>query len=64
MAIVSSFTKIAGSNLIFTRGSKYPSYGGKKLPSFILPKQKNKTSHLKQALKVNLDIIKIADEVL
>ncbi|KAJ3167118.1 hypothetical protein HDU88_002455 [Geranomyces variabilis] len=35
-----------------SRGSKHPSYNGKKLPGYLLPHQSEKTSHLKQMLKM------------
>ncbi|KAJ3160128.1 hypothetical protein HDU86_000964 [Geranomyces michiganensis] len=34
------------------RGSKHPSYNGKKLPGYLLPHQSEKTAHLKQMLKM------------
>ncbi|EGF80858.1 hypothetical protein BATDEDRAFT_24315 [Batrachochytrium dendrobatidis JAM81] len=34
------------------RGSKYPSYGGKRLRGYILPKQSEKTAILKKMLKM------------
>ncbi|KAH6573620.1 hypothetical protein BASA62_002880 [Batrachochytrium salamandrivorans] len=34
------------------RGSKYPKYGGKRLPGYILPKQSEKTAILKKMLKM------------
>ncbi|KAL2915081.1 hypothetical protein HK105_205405 [Polyrhizophydium stewartii] len=34
------------------RGSRYPSYGGKRLPGYILPKQSEPTAILKKMLKM------------
>ncbi|TPX68214.1 hypothetical protein SpCBS45565_g03259 [Spizellomyces sp. 'palustris'] len=41
------------------RGSKHPSYGGKKLPGYLIPRQAEKTSHLKQKLKMKWFRLKI-----
>ncbi|KAI8917813.1 hypothetical protein DFJ77DRAFT_423409, partial [Powellomyces hirtus] len=42
-----------------TRGSKHPSYGGKKLPGYLLPHQSEKTAHLKQHLKMKWHRLKV-----
>ncbi|KAI9003107.1 hypothetical protein BC832DRAFT_576962 [Gaertneriomyces semiglobifer] len=42
-----------------TRGSKYPSYGGRKLPGYILPKQSRKTALLIQKLKMKFFRLKL-----
>ncbi|KAI8820573.1 uncharacterized protein EV422DRAFT_531441 [Fimicolochytrium jonesii] len=48
-----------GTLLQQTRGSKHPSYGGKKLPGYILPKLRERTSGLKQKLKMKWFRMKI-----